>query len=234
VLPAAALCRLARERGLISVVDGAHALGMVPVSIPEIQPDYYGANIHKWMMGPTGSALLYVAEGRRAATRPLVTTGTFAFAPERADESVGYGGPTRWIFSHEYQGTRNHAPLLAALEAVAFHREVPLDAVAARTGRLAARCRALFQELGYAPASHAHPELATCMTSFFLPAPGGQRVDGTKAFWGMREEHGFELQFPALGDGRMTIRISNAWFNGEEDLERLEALLKTVDWGRYA
>src|SRR5688500_13410922 len=58
VLPARELCALARERGLLAIVDGAHAPGMVPLDIGAIGADFYAANCHKWMMSPPGAGFV--------------------------------------------------------------------------------------------------------------------------------------------------------------------------------
>jgi len=55
VLPARELCQLARRRGVLTVVDGAHAPAMVPVDIDSLGCDFYGGNCHKWLLAPIGS-----------------------------------------------------------------------------------------------------------------------------------------------------------------------------------
>src|SRR5437764_5047481 len=64
VLPARALCALAREHGVLSVVDGAHAPAMVPLNLDEVGADFYGGNCHKWLLAPTGAGALYPGRGR--------------------------------------------------------------------------------------------------------------------------------------------------------------------------
>jgi selenocysteine lyase/cysteine desulfurase len=56
------------------LIDGAHALGQLPVNLSRLAPDYWVTNCHKWWSGARGSALLYVAEGRQAGVRPLVVS----------------------------------------------------------------------------------------------------------------------------------------------------------------
>src|SRR5436305_1030462 len=55
VLPAQAICAEARRRGVLTVVDGAHAPGMIPLNVDAIDADFYGANGHKWLLAPTGT-----------------------------------------------------------------------------------------------------------------------------------------------------------------------------------
>src|SRR5207237_8466158 len=67
VLPARELCAEARRRGILTVVDGAHAPAMVPLDLEAIGADFYGANCHKWLLAPTGAGFLYL--GRASAER---------------------------------------------------------------------------------------------------------------------------------------------------------------------
>src|SRR4029079_10870917 len=59
VLPAKEMCQEARRRGVISVVDGAHAPAMTPLDLATMGCDFYGANCHKWLLAPSGSGFLY-------------------------------------------------------------------------------------------------------------------------------------------------------------------------------
>ena len=59
-LPAKALCTLARENGLISVVDGAHCAGMIELDFHDMGCDFYAASGHKWQCGPGATGILYV------------------------------------------------------------------------------------------------------------------------------------------------------------------------------
>ncbi|MBV6457428.1 MAG: Isopenicillin N epimerase [Fimbriimonadaceae bacterium] len=59
-LPAAELCELARRRGVISIIDGAQAVGNIPVDVKQIGCDAYAAPGHKWLLGPKGTGFMYV------------------------------------------------------------------------------------------------------------------------------------------------------------------------------
>ncbi len=228
---------MARRHGALSLVDGAHAFGLVPVSMAAIRPDFYAANIHKWMMGAAGSAFLYVAPDCRERIAPLVTTASFAYQAAQADEPVYPMGPTRWVHSHEYQGTRNMIPLLTVKTAVRFHEELGLTAIHARTGPLAALCRERFQALGFKLATPTHAAIANCMVAFHWPATasepqGGRAPNTSRASYRLRQEYHHEVGVPSLADGRPLLRVSCAWFNTEAEIERFATLAGSLDFER--
>ena len=73
LLPVARLCALCRERGVTTMVDGAHAVGALELDVPAIGCDAYTSNCHKWLMTPKGTAFLWVAPGElQRKTRPTV------------------------------------------------------------------------------------------------------------------------------------------------------------------
>ncbi len=69
VLPVQDICRLAKMKGIISVLDGAHPLGMLQFNLHEIGCDYYAGCLHKWALGPLGTGYLYIKKERLAETR---------------------------------------------------------------------------------------------------------------------------------------------------------------------
>ena len=62
ILPVKELCSLARENGILSVIDGAQATGHIPIDVREIGCDAYYSSPHKWLMAPAGNGFLYVKE----------------------------------------------------------------------------------------------------------------------------------------------------------------------------
>ncbi|MBF8293686.1 MAG: Aminotran 5 protein, partial [Bacteroidetes bacterium] len=69
--PVQRLASLARERSIITIVDGAQAIGMMPVNLHELGCDAYAASLHKWMLGPIGTGMLYVKESSRKYFRSV-------------------------------------------------------------------------------------------------------------------------------------------------------------------
>ncbi len=74
-MPVREIVELCRQRGIISVIDGAHPPGLVPMSIRELNPDFYAGSPHKWLLAPQGTGLLWLGEEWRTKLWPSVASG---------------------------------------------------------------------------------------------------------------------------------------------------------------
>lgn len=108
VLPIGRIVRELEERGIDTVVDGAHAPGAIDVNLGELMPAYYTANCHKWVCSPKGSAMLYVREDKRAGFRPLVLSNS----------ARGKPGRDQFLVDFDYIGTSDYTPMLCIPEAI--------------------------------------------------------------------------------------------------------------------
>ena len=220
VLPAAELCALARRRGLVSVVDGAHAPGNVPVDLAKIDADFYGANCHKWMMAPMGAGFLSVRGEHRASLRPQVVSWGWGYPPAELDADSGCGG-TKWQHSLEFYGCTERCPQMVLPEVLDFRESLGGDAAIARRVReLSLFAREHFATLGFAPATPLNPELSGALMAFEFP-----RVDPIAMRERLWREHRIECPINFSGE-RFFLRVSTAWFVTREEIVRLgEALV---------
>ena len=135
VFPVVPLVRELSRRGIETLVDGAHAPGMVPVDLTNLGATYWTGNAHKWLCGPKGVAVLHVRSDVRAAVRPLVVSQ--AANSKRTDRS-GFRLAFDWI------GTTDPSAILALPAALRYvgglHEEgwaglMAANAALARRGR---------------------------------------------------------------------------------------------------
>ena len=75
ILPVRKICDMAHKRGVEVMVDGAHAFGHFAFKIPDLQCDYYGSSLHKWMSVPLGAGILYVQKDKIGKIWPLLASG---------------------------------------------------------------------------------------------------------------------------------------------------------------
>ncbi len=109
ILPVRAIVDMARRHGVAVVVDGAHAFAHLEFTRDELDCDFYGASLHKWLCAPHGAGLLYVRRERIAELWPLM-----AAVPEQRDD----------IRKFEQAGTQPCAAVLSAAESLAFHHAI--------------------------------------------------------------------------------------------------------------
>jgi selenocysteine lyase/cysteine desulfurase len=89
IFPVADICRMARARGVRTIVDGAHAFGHFPFQIRDLGCDYYGTSLHKWLLAPIGTGFLYVRRERIADLWPLTPAAASKAGDIRKFEEVG-------------------------------------------------------------------------------------------------------------------------------------------------
>lgn len=224
VLPAAELCAEARRRGIITVVDGAHAPAFVPLDVNQIGSDYYGANCHKWLLGPTGSGFLYFAPGADERVQPLQVSWGWHHPRDRLDEPNNCGSTHR-LYAFEFEGTRDPCPWLAVPTAIDFQERLGLEHIAARQAELVAYVRARLgslSSLGFRLATPEHHAMHNALTAFELPPtlpPAALR----EHLW-----QRYRLEAPIIErPDRLLIRVSTHFYNTEAEIDRLYEALST-------
>jgi selenocysteine lyase/cysteine desulfurase len=117
IFPVRTIADAARARGIITVVDGAHAFAQFPFKLSDLGCDYYGTSLHKWLLAPIGTGFLYVRRERIESHWPLTPTSLSRAKDIRKFEEIG---------THP---AANHN---AIAEALAFHEGIGSERKAAR------------------------------------------------------------------------------------------------------
>ncbi len=200
--PVADVCAAAREAGVLSIVDGAHAPGQVSLDLDALGADIYAGNCHKWLCAPKGSAFLWARPEHQGWIEPLVV-------------SWGYREGADFSERHGWSGTRDPAAYLTVPKAIEVHATFDLD----RARALADEAERRLGELGY-PRVPGVP--APFMRAVELP-PG----DPDELWAHLYEE--FRIEVPVYEwDGRRLLRVSIGPYTDEADIERLVSALEEL------
>jgi selenocysteine lyase/cysteine desulfurase len=124
LFPVQRLCRLARSRGITTIVDGAHAIAHFPFKLRDLECDAYGVSLHKWLLAPIGNGFLYVRRDSIPKFWPMQAT------PERQANDIR---------KFEQIGTYPTSIRAAVGEALAFHQAIGAERKAARLRYLTLR-----------------------------------------------------------------------------------------------
>lgn len=117
VLPVRDVVRLGREKGIQVFIDGAHAFAHLPFKRDDLECDYFGCSLHKWLLAPIGNGFLYVRKSKQKSIWPMMG----ADAPLDGD-----------IRKYEQIGTHPAANHNAISAALAFHRSIGIERKIAR------------------------------------------------------------------------------------------------------
>ena len=217
IFPIAAICRRAAERGILTVVDGAHAPGQIDLALDALGADFYTGNLHKWLCAPKGSGFLYARPERQHLLRPLAVS--WGWEAERP-------GPSPFQDYFEWTGTDDPAAYLSVPAAIAFQEEHDWAAVRAACHTLAATARERIAALtGLPQISPDSPNWWMQMCAAPLPMRADvPREELHRRLW---EEHGVEVPITDWQNQRF-VRVSIQAYNSPADVERLLAALAAL------
>jgi isopenicillin-N epimerase len=213
IFPVKEICRRARERGILTVIDGAHAPGQLPLNLHELGCDFYTGACHKWLSAPKGAAFLYARREQQDWLEPLVVS--WGWGDKEIPPTLDRGA-TPFIRNHEWQGTRDITPFLAVPAAIEFQKRHHWDEVRTRCHALAAETRRRIDAItGLDSICPDTREWFGQMAAIRLPP-----VDLAKLKSRLYEEHRIEV--PLIEWNRQQfIRVSFQGYNTEKDMETL-------------
>ncbi|HEU0141759.1 MAG TPA: aminotransferase class V-fold PLP-dependent enzyme [Bryobacteraceae bacterium] len=132
IFPVKKICRMARARGIEVIVDGAHAFGHFPFRHADLDCDYYGTSLHKWILAPIGTGFLYVRKSKIPGVWPMMA------APASMNENIR---------KFEEIGTHPASQRNAITEALNFHDSIGVERKAERLRYLRKRWSNRLQKL---------------------------------------------------------------------------------------
>ena len=214
ILPVKEICEMAKEKGLLTIVDGAHVPGHIPLDLGQLQADIYTGACHKWMMTPKGNTFLYVKKEFQDLFDPLaVSWGYESAAPSHS----------RFLDYHQMQGTRDFSAFLTTAKAIAFMEDHNWSQVAADCRQLAHTNYTRFCTLlGSQPLCPVSDQFLGQMCS--IPVKTAQPEQLQRHLF----EH-YKIEIPVMRqEHHVFLRYSIQAFNTQADLDRLYTALQEI------
>ena len=213
-LPVQEICDMAKERGLLTIVDGAHVPGHIPLDLATLKADIYTGACHKWMMTPKGCSFLYVKRELQDQFDPVIISwGYEAAMPSHS----------RFLDYHQMQGTRDFSAFLTVPRAIEFMKDNNWLQVAASCRELVRNnYRRFCTLLGTSPVCPISDDFLGQMCSIPIHTTQPEKL----------QRHLFnhyKIEIPVMRqDKHIFIRFSINAFNSQADLDTLYNALEEI------
>ena len=213
-LPVEEICALAKQKGIMSFVDGAHAPGQIPVDLQALGADIYTGACHKWMMTPKGSSFLYVRKELQPWVDPLVISWGY---------DASFPSDSQFLDYHQTNGTRDYSAFLTIPAAIEFMKEHDWEKVAAGCRKLVKENAGTFCKLlGTTPLAPLNDHFISQLLSAEIKTTDPEKL----------HDHFFEkykIEIPVMQhDSKVYLRYSINAFNSQQDLDKLFAAIKDI------
>ncbi|NOH04188.1 MAG: aminotransferase class V-fold PLP-dependent enzyme [Chloroflexi bacterium] len=215
IFPVENVIQRACANGILTVVDGAHAPGQLPLNLDALGADFYGGNLHKWLCAPKGAGFLYARPEVQHLLKPLVVSWGY-------ESDAPSGSP--FIDQHEWWGTRDVAAFLTVPMAIQFQQDHDWVKVRGACHQLAMETRGRIHQLtGTNPLHPLTENWFAQMTAASLPA------DTDIAALKVRLYDEYKIEIPLIEwHGNKLIRLSVQGYNSRRDMDRLIKALRKL------
>ena len=208
IMPIAEIIRRARQQGILTVIDGAHAPGQLSLQLDALGADFYTGNCHKWLCAPKGAGFLYARPDRQAMLEPLVV-------------SWGWGMSETFVDCLQWDGTRDLAAYLSVPAAIEFQQKHNWHIVRQRCHELAIHAQHQLASITNLPPI-APPEWLGQFVACSLPD-----IDGM-AFKNALYDR-FRIEAPVTLQGeRQFLRVSFQAYNSTADVAALASAVAAL------
>ncbi len=223
ILPIKQICDYAREKNIISIVDGAHPLGMIRLNISELGCDYYSGCLHKWLLGPIGLGFVYINPSKLEQTR-IYSLGAygvpkFTMLGESLKLEDLVGESQRFSV-----GTFASPAYLAAVKAIDWYEKIGIDKIESRIKQLS-----LYTQIGLSQFGN--------MIEILSPIEDISRGAQTTFRFKDKKAHEF-IGYAKTSEGKFVlrhvneadidaVRVSTHYYNSEEQIDKLMKTIKT-------
>jgi len=214
IIPVKEICAIAKSKGLITIVDGAHAPAHIDLNINELEVDFYTGACHKWMMAAKGCSFLYAHKSVQAMCDPLIVSwGYKALKPSHSS----------FLDYHQMIGTRDFSAFLTVAACLEFMEKNNWPAVSKNCREIVlANAQRFYTLLGTTPISPLTNEWIGQMISIPIKTTEPEQLQ-RKLFID------YKIEVPVMRqENDVYIRYSINAFNSEKDLDTLYAALEAI------
>lgn len=228
ILPVKEICTLAREAGIISVLDGAHPLGMIQFNVKEIGCDYYAGCFHKWMLGPIGTGWMYIRKELLPSTRishvAAYSVSHFDMSAQPPEMDFPINDCSRYSY-----GTFSGPHIEGCKAAIEWYQHIGPDRIEKRVKQLQHYLRETLSDAGNKirvlnnPNEHANG----AQLGFQILKTSKEKPNS--GFVNYARKNGLILRH--VGENNIDcIRVSTHYYNNKSEIDQLFNLLKTYAW----
>jgi isopenicillin-N epimerase len=217
-LPVQLICQRARDSGIFTIIDGAHAPGQISLDLSSLQADFYVGNCHKWMLSPKGAGFLFARPEVQKLIEPLIVSWGYQSRLTSPHEST-------FIDFLQWSGTKDPAAALSVPAAIAFMRKYRWDDVRVRCHKLLRTAiERICNQTGLSPLYPLDSEFYHQMGT--IPIPNIKDLTKLKT----RLYHEYRIEIPCVEwNGQHFLRLSVQGYNSEEEIDLLvRALTKLI------
>ena len=213
-IPVKEICEMAKQKGLLTIIDGAHVPGHMPLNLQELKADIYTGACHKWMCTPKGCSFLYVKKEIQNLFDPLVISWGYESAAPSHSQFLDY---------NEMQGTRDFSAFLTVPRAIQFLKENNWEKVSADCRELARNNYQRFCDLvGSKPLCPLNDDFLGQICSIPIKTNAPEKLQRL-----LFEKYKIEIPVMLI-DEKIFLRYSVQVFNSQEDLDILYKAVKEI------
>ena len=211
--PIAEICRRARQAGILTIIDGAHAPGQIEFNLHEIDPDIYVGACHKWLCAPKGASFLYARKDIQPLLDPLVISWGYESEKPSISQFIDY---------HEWQGTRDLSAFLSVPAAIEFQKEHDWVKIRRKCHAIAVTTRNRLNTItgleSICPKDWFHQ-----MVAIRLPQNSNLEILKVRLY----DEFRIEVPVFEWGDEKF-MRVSYQGYNSEDDMSALLCAIESL------
>ena len=219
-MPVEEICAIAKQKDILTFVDGAHAPGQLPLNLQTLQADIYTGACHKWMMTPKGSSFLYVKNEHQHLFDPLIVSWGYQSTAPSQSQFLDY---------HQMQGTRDFSAFLCIPNAIEFMQQNNWSVVSKTCKEMVQQNAPRFCKLLKATPTAPITDDFICQL-YSTPIKTKQPLELHRHFFNQ-----YKIEVPVMPHGdNVFLRYSIQAFNTQNDLDKLynavEDIIKTTSF----